>query len=646
MSNTATTHDATFPEWKFVRHHPETKSRNPLQSELLNQESFKPADALVRESIQNSLDARLPEADKVTVRIYVSGEAGALTKEEADPYFQSFWPHVEQCVGGGQVATSLSNGPCRFVVIEDFGTVGLTGDVHAARMPEGIPNNYYYFLRAEGMSQKGSSSLGRWGVGKYVFPKSSGVNAFIAYTKRFDDEGPALLVGQSVLMNHSVDGVDYDPDGWWAVPGDGLQMPFTDPKMAQDVAVQWHMLRKRETGLSIVIPYVEESLTGRDFVRAVIRAYFGAILVGGLDVHVEDPNGSGSVELGSSNLLQLAEEFFEGDERDRIVSDIQLLAAQEAIPEDCRMATSLVAARQDKGWSSTTIDGETAAKIRLNLEAGNPVEVTVPIELRVKGTNGETAVESHFRILFQQNESLRQKPLYMRGGIIIPEATRSALTGVRAICIIEDEALTRMLGDAENPAHTTWTANDKIRARYVRGNDILLLIKNAPHKIYELVLDAAMEEQRIIFADIFSVPVAETDNKKRPSPSTRKKPGGSGGRPGGPGGKPRILPLTEVEREDHGGFSVIPTEHGRDGALKRVDIAVGYETRRGDAINKWRKEDFDLASFAPSITGGKIENQAGNLLSVMVDDPATFKLTVLGFDTNRDLHIRARGHSK
>ena len=136
----------TFPQWRFVEHHPEAKSRDPLQSELLNQESFRPADALVRESIQNSLDAKIPGVDKVRVRIYVSGAAGALSKDEAAPYFQGFWPHVQVCENGGQVASDLAEGACRFVVIEDFGTIGLTGDPAATRVPEGASNNYYYFL--------------------------------------------------------------------------------------------------------------------------------------------------------------------------------------------------------------------------------------------------------------------------------------------------------------------------------------------------------------------------------------------------------------------------------------------------------------------------------------------------------------------
>ncbi|MEV7132663.1 hypothetical protein AB0N24_07210 [Arthrobacter sp. NPDC093128] len=641
--------NAAFPKWKFVEHHPEAKSRNPLQSELLNQESFQPADALVRESIQNSLDAKRPDSDKVTVRIYVSGDFGALSSDDVGTYFQDFWTHIEQCENGGQVASSLVSGPCRFVVIEDFGTVGLTGDVGVARVPDGVPNNYYYFLRAEGMSQKGSSNLGRWGVGKYVFPKSSGVNAFFAYTKRFDDSGPALLVGQSVLMNHSLDGKDFDPDGWWAKPGNGIQMPFTDPGFIQEVSTTWNVSRIDETGLSIVIPYVDEYLTGRDFVKAVIRAYFGAILTGHLDVNVEDPSDSSVINLTNSNVLELAEEYFEGEERERIVSDIQLVATKDSIPEDCRFTTNLVAARPDRGWSSSTIDGEMAAQIKQKLESGRAIRVTVPVELRLKPSSTGTedvSIESAFDVLLQENEALRQKPLYMRAGIIIPEASRSAISGIRAICTVEEAALVKMLGDAENPAHTTWTANDRIRARYVRGGDVLTIVKTAPHEIYRLVLDAAMEEQRVIFADIFSVPLAEEENPRTvPLPSGRKKPGGKP-TPGGEGSPSGIVALTRIEREDGGGFSVLPNERGRTADLKRVDVSVGYETRRGDALAKWRKEDFDLANLNLTILGGKVEKQSGNFLTASVNDVATFRLTILGFDVNRDLHIRARGHSK
>ncbi|GAP53450.1 conserved hypothetical protein [Arthrobacter sp. Hiyo6] len=339
-------------------------------------------------------------------------------------------------------------------------------------------------------------------------------------------------------MNHSLGDKDYDPDGWWAKPGPGVQMPLTDSNVVEATTSRWNISRVNESGVSIVIPYVDAKLTAKDFISSVIRAYFGAILAGRLDVEVEDPNDAGVVLLTSTNVLQLAEAYFDGDEREKVVSEIQLMSTRATIPEDRRFTTNQVAARAGKGWSSTSIDGDTAAKMQKEIEAGHAIQVTVPIELRVKDPGGEVSTESHLHVLLQQNESLRQKPLYMRGGIIVSDASRFPMAGIRAICIIEDSALTKMLGDAENPAHTTWTANDKVRSRYVRGGELLTIVKTAPHKIYDLVLDAAAEEQRIVFADIFAVPLADGGRKKKkPAFSGGKKSGGTQGR-AGPGPSP------------------------------------------------------------------------------------------------------------
>ncbi|MEV8149252.1 hypothetical protein AB0O52_14075 [Arthrobacter sp. NPDC080073] len=634
-----------IPAWRFVKHHPETKSRDPLQSELLNQESFKPADALVRESIQNSLDAKLPDHEKVRVRIHVSGNTGSLSPFEASPYFRDFWPHVAQCENGGQVAADLEDGRCRFVVIEDFGTCGLTGDTEAARVADGESNNYYYFLRAEGISGKSAGNLGRWGVGKYVFPKSSGVNAFLALTNRSDDPGNSLLVGQSVLMNHTLDGTDYDPDGWWAKPGEGIQMPITDADLIAQTTRRWNITRTDESGLSIVIPYVDESLGGVDFIRSVIRAYFGAILSGGLVVDIDDADAEEIVTLDENNISTLAETYFEGPERDKVVSEIHLLQVRNSIPAEGKFNTTTVSAEAGKKWSSATIGTDTANAIRTRLETGQPVEVTVPLELQLK-ERPSSPVRTHFHVLLQQDESLRQKPLFLRRGIVISEAYRFKLPGVRAICLVDDEPLTKMLGDAENPAHTTWTYNDKVKARYVRGGDVLDLVKQAPHKIYQLVLDAALEEQRIIFSDIFAAPL--DPQKGRKSRGGPERTGTTTKRTllGGRKRKARGQSLIILNREESGGFSIMPTEYGRSGQLKRVELAVGYTTRRGDALAKWTKDDFELSTLASGISGGKLAKVGGNTLIAEIDDPENFKLTVTGFDTNRDLTIRSRGFSK
>ncbi len=90
----------------------------------------------------------------------------------------------------------MADEPCRFIAFEDSGTTGLTGDTDQYHEIAGVRNPFYYFFRAEGQSNKLETGRGRWGLGKFVFPRSSRIRSFFGLTVRFDDKR-RLLVGQS-----------------------------------------------------------------------------------------------------------------------------------------------------------------------------------------------------------------------------------------------------------------------------------------------------------------------------------------------------------------------------------------------------------------------------------------------------------------
>jgi hypothetical protein len=76
----------SMPTWRFREHLPGEPVRNPIQGEFFSNETIaNDAEALVREGIQNSLDARLG-ASPVIVRIYVSGQEGALSPDEVSQF--------------------------------------------------------------------------------------------------------------------------------------------------------------------------------------------------------------------------------------------------------------------------------------------------------------------------------------------------------------------------------------------------------------------------------------------------------------------------------------------------------------------------------------------------------------------------------
>lgn len=116
------------PEWNFNQPKPGDKNREPVLGEFFATEAItNAAEALVREGIQNALDAAI--GGIVHVRIYLSGEAGSLSPAQIRPYLNGAWPHIHAPRNGLRDAPGTED-MCAFLTFEDFfGTSGLTGDV-------------------------------------------------------------------------------------------------------------------------------------------------------------------------------------------------------------------------------------------------------------------------------------------------------------------------------------------------------------------------------------------------------------------------------------------------------------------------------------------------------------------------------------
>ena len=617
-----------FPNWEFAPHHPMSKQRDPIQGEFFNTDSIKnAADEIVREAVQNSLDAAV--GGLVVVRIFISGESGAVPTDTATEYFGELKPHAEAC--GAPV--DLMTTPCRHVVIEDFGTTGLGGDVNSTEEPPpGQKNDFFYFFRAEGKSGKSGADRGRWGVGKYVFPKASMLNTFFGMTTRGADSdvpGP-LLMGQAVMRNHKIGDSGYEPDGWWADLVGGVPLPTCDPEVIASFCRTWHVTRKDEPGMSVIVPYADDALTVDDLRRSVVRDYFVAILSGALEVLIEAPDIA-PITVSAATLNTVIEDLA-GIEREQVLRDAELV--RWSIPNPPNLV-SLGVTKGHPAWTFESIGAQERAAIRDSLAEGLPVAVRVPVVITSREDNHPR--ESHFDVLLSPQDDTRRLPLYVREGIIVSEAVqRGALSGVRAIVVVPTGSLADLLGDAEGPAHTTWSEKTtRFRNKYINGAGWLTFVKQAPRRIVEIARDSDDQEDRTITADFFSVPDDSAGGSQGGSVGS-PKPGDKTGKPVVPVSRPRRI---YVARSGNG-FVVTLTENGS--GVRSVDVSVAYDRRGGNPFAKWSVDDFDLKSMEVTIAGGAEAVRDGNRLVVDVTNPADLKIQVQGFDTNRDLRVNAR----
>jgi hypothetical protein len=612
--------------WYFVLKRPGTTTRNPIQGEFFAEEAIEePAHALVREAIQNSLDARLDPKQPVRVRIYVSGHGGAIPAANVPSLFEGTWSHITAPRNGLRDQPS-SHDHCPFVVIEDFNTKGLEGDPEQYAHDPDLPNPFFTFFRAEGLSDKSETDRGRWGVGKFVFPRSSRVSAFFGLTIRSSDK-QALALGRMILKSHRAEGTDWEPDGYHGNRRqDGLVLPIEDKNEIQNICDLFRLSRMKESGLSVAIPYPDPTITFDAVTSAVGRNYYHAILRGDLVVNVECDTGSR--ELTSATILD-AVKALPDDSRQSLEPMVSLSqwGMQQKTDDYVTVGT---ASSASPVWGRNVSSPETLSQIKNRLDEGR-VAIRVPIRVTPKARD---AADSFFDIYLERTEGEgRLRPAFVREGILVPDVGKRGVRRLRSIVVAEDRPIATFLGDAENPAHTRWLKDGtNFKGRYVNDAATLRYVTTSVEQIATLIELIDRKVDRKLLASFFSVVLPPTEEEAR---ARKKKPVVTTPLPPLPPPKPARYHMQRVA----GGFSITPGASGTSRPSQLV-VRLGYTTRSGNPIRQWQAFDFDVADGRISIDaqGVSIVSREGNRITAQVtsDD---FRLRVTGFDTKRDLTV-------
>lgn len=113
--------------------------------------------------------------------------------------------------------------------------------------------------------------------------------SFFGLTVRHDDR-KRLLVGQAILRSHHVEDKNYTPDGWFGEKPekDEAWAPVDDSDFIDQFEADFCLERKREPGLSLVVPYCDTAWTVDAVIESVLQDYFYVILRDELVVTVEN----------------------------------------------------------------------------------------------------------------------------------------------------------------------------------------------------------------------------------------------------------------------------------------------------------------------------------------------------------------------
>lgn len=608
-------------KWRFSKQRSDQVESEITQRDQFNNDEVKISETIVREAIQNSLDAAVNDPINISVRFkWVDKKTGL------DPHFfrSLFDKQFDHAKLAGLDVEALDFENPSALVIEDFGTCGLEGAVD-----QWDENHFSDFWRRHGKSHKTGKSRGRWGLGKLVYSATSEIGAFFGVTLR-SGEKQCQLMGQTVLNLRTIENERFPAHAFFSdyeheeSDENRINVPIKDYRFVEDFIANFCLERGQSPGLSVVIPFPDRKFNLKHMLGVAVENYFYPLITGQLTLKFND------IEINSSNVREMAKEY--ASERFDQIDILFDFIEDIYTAEQGTLLKIKPSWLDDKKLDENDFPPETLDEIRKKFACGDLVGLHLPVFITLK--NGEKK-ESRFAVYIKRPADLEKGlDLYVRGGLTLPGEAKFQERRALGAVIAEDEIICSFLGDAENAAHTQWTTNtEKLREKYRNSQPVVTVIKNSARQLYDLLAETVDEKDEDALLDFFWFEEPDQGKKKK-----RKQPKV----------EPKLVitsnkPLIDISKID-GGFSLTNTEHFSQEKLPReIAIEVAYEIGRGNSFKKYSHHDFTVGK------GGGISVVKTESVRIVtarenswkfVVNALPFKLQATGFDGNRDLKIK------
>jgi hypothetical protein len=223
---------------------------------LLGRPQLDPLTVLVRETAQNSWDARSPR--RQSVKFAIDGKE--LSSDERQFLFSSVLPNRHLARGTGLDTIS---GSSTALYITDRGTIGLGGPFSASDVSDSGVYDWVDFVLNVGKANTQGHTGGTYGFGKTIAYVVSAVNTVVVYSRTRHGGGlQTRLMACAIGSEFEHEGALHTGRHWWGISEAGAPTPLLD-EAADDYARQIGMplFEGTETGTTLMI--VEPDFGGR-----------------------------------------------------------------------------------------------------------------------------------------------------------------------------------------------------------------------------------------------------------------------------------------------------------------------------------------------------------------------------------------------
>jgi hypothetical protein len=629
-------------QWLFARQQAdddrsEAKEETLFQDDQSGEDEYAGSDSLVREILQNAIDARAGQ-EPVRLRFAVHEDQDAPAPQRLAYYFQRLREPLEKrqldCDPNG-----VPRIPCRFLVVEDFGTKGLEGDPARKSDPpphDTTPQSFYWFWRNNWRSAKTGVELGRHGLGKTVFRAVSRTGCMFGLTVRQSDRRQ-LLMGKAFLHLHEFQGTEYKANGYWCHKPDdvGLALPVENPQELSQFVQEWKLRRRDEPGLSAVSPFVSAELKAERLAQAVAVHFFARILSGDLVVEVVGKE-FGELRLDRERLADACDRMeWNGPARSKRHVRPPIEFASRCLAATPVVETPILGLDRVPDWEETIFTADQLRALRTEFARGEPVGVRVRLSLPTK--NGAPR-DGAFDVWLQRTpQEQRGDCYYIREGMTITKISSNACRrGCQGLVFVKQGALSELLGDTEGPSHEDWGANpDRADLKWKTWKGRVQFVRRAIGSLAEMLTKSEAGANHELLIDFFSIEPPHNRPLQRRlgdgRPDTQKLD------------IPEVAPKWFLIANRAGGFAVRRDKRVDMPANARLRVSVAYDIPSGDPIRKWNPLDFRISdkpkTLNPKGHGCLAAMLEGNIVELR-DVAQDFEFSVEGFDPHRDLFVR------
>lgn len=625
-------------QWDYLRPGPGRSGRS-LSENNFAKERRDWLSILLREILQNALDAGTPNTP-VTVALKVhslDAEGKAFVAHLLPPeHLARFQESVPQL----RIDSVPSIQSC--LVVEDFGTCGLTGTFdNPDRDGSGENWNGFWFREGEG-GKEGSSGNGGAGQGKITYFSTSGIRTIFAYTVRSTDGQQAIFGSSSFMRDYSYMDIRWKRDAYWGrYRGEGLDRIHMPDLTSETIGLfreHFHLERdSSKPGLSLIIPS-PKTVSMDEAIEITIAEFFVPIYRGDLIVNI------GGTVLDKGTISALADEKL-SDERARALHtcttkgfrDFLERATVRSQKNEVVVAKVVTKAGE---YSDASFDAADLDAMRSAIGEEGLISVRVPVPVKTKKGEVENCyfdvhLECPYGLEYPEQAIVRKDLLIGEE----PVGGGKLRQRVRGVTLIQDTSLSRLLLTAEEATHLRWnTRLPRLSEYYRSGPEVVAVVRNAMTKILDVLTGGDQKKDFKLLAKYFSapgaIPTIPTKGKKSSKGKNELKTADI------PPPKPKLLSIkTEVD-----GCLIQPAK--ADALLNsKLPISVtaefAYEGLDKDAFSEYDPLDFDLddKEFLVSCSGCQIDQRGLNQVSFSISSP-NFSFRINGFDKNLRLRVR------